>query len=442
MNGQIFISYRREDTAGFAGRLYDRLHGHFPQNEIFMDIDSIDPGLDFVEAIEASVGSCDLLLAMIGKQWLNAADEEGRRRLDNPEDAVRLEIATALKRGIRVIPILVEGAVMPRSVDLPEDLKPLARRNALRVDNDRFRADAERLIGAVERTLESARVEQQHQEHDQRLTSEKEPLKAERRQKEAQDRLKTERQEHAASKAPPSSRTAPIEATVTPKKLWRLPLAIGSGIAILLLSLGLLFRPSRDNSDHADGRTSYRKAGDVGTPASSVPVPTAAPSDSPAVRTTQRGSLLIRESPLLIKPGISIRESLLATPTPASSNSPSPTLSGADWLVEAKRYLDARDYAQAFPLLQQAAEAGNAEAMNQLGELYRYGRGVSQDYGQARRWFQRAADAGNVWAMVNLGWLYENGRGVAQSPTQALHWYQKAVDAGASWASGDINRVR
>lgn len=153
MNGQIFISYRRNDTAGFARSLSDRLQGHFPQNKIFMDVDSIGPGLDFVKAIEDNVGSCDLLIAMIGKQWLAASDEEGRRRLDNPEDSVRVEIATALKRDILVIPILVEGAVMPRSVDLPEDLKSLARRNALRVDNDRFRADAERLIAAVEKGL-------------------------------------------------------------------------------------------------------------------------------------------------------------------------------------------------------------------------------------------------------------------------------------------------
>src|SRR4051794_332108 len=96
MGGQIFISYRRNDTAGFAGRLYDRLHGRLPQSKIFMDVDAIDPGIDFVEAIEQSVGSCDVLIAVIGKRWLTSSDEEGRRRLDNPEDFVRAEIGTAL----------------------------------------------------------------------------------------------------------------------------------------------------------------------------------------------------------------------------------------------------------------------------------------------------------------------------------------------------------
>ena len=90
MNGQIFISYPREDASYLAGGLYDNLHIRFRQNEIFMDVDSIKPGLDFVNTIEERVGACDVLVAVIGKHWLSAADEEGRRRLDNPEDFVRV----------------------------------------------------------------------------------------------------------------------------------------------------------------------------------------------------------------------------------------------------------------------------------------------------------------------------------------------------------------
>jgi TIR domain len=159
MNGQIFISYRRQDASYPAGRLYDNLHNRFPQNEIFMDVDSLKPGIDFVQTIEERVGACDVLVAVIGKHWLSAADEEGRPRLDNPEDYVRLEVGTALKRGVRVIPALVEGASMPQASQLPEDLKPLARRNALNVSHDRFRADSERLIDSVGEVLEAARVE-------------------------------------------------------------------------------------------------------------------------------------------------------------------------------------------------------------------------------------------------------------------------------------------
>ena len=111
--GRIFISYRRVDTPHVAGRLFDRLEARFGAGNIFMDVDSIDPGLDFAEAIERAVGSCDVLLALIGRHWSDIVDEQGRRRLDDPEDFVALEIRTALRRKIRVIPVLVDGAPPP-----------------------------------------------------------------------------------------------------------------------------------------------------------------------------------------------------------------------------------------------------------------------------------------------------------------------------------------
>jgi formylglycine-generating enzyme required for sulfatase activity len=159
MSGQIFISYRREDSAASAGRVYDRLIGRFPSNRIFIDVDNIAPGVDFVNAIEKSVESCDVLISVVGKRWLTATDEDGRRRLDNTDDFVRLEIATALKRGIRVIPVLVDGASMPRSGELPDELKSLVRLQALKVSQDRFRSDSEPLITAVDQALKEARAE-------------------------------------------------------------------------------------------------------------------------------------------------------------------------------------------------------------------------------------------------------------------------------------------
>src|SRR5271165_2036387 len=172
MSEQIFISYRRDDSSAWAGRLYDGLIRHFVSNQIFMDVDTIAPGVDFVEAIEKSVGSCEVLIAVIGKRWLISSDDEGRRRVDNPDDFVHIEIATALKRRIRVMPVLVDGATMPQSSDLPDDLKALVRRNALKVSHDGFRADAERLIAAVEQVLGKARKEREYEE--------KERLEAER----------------------------------------------------------------------------------------------------------------------------------------------------------------------------------------------------------------------------------------------------------------------
>src|SRR6266481_170049 len=182
MSGQIFISYRREESRWIARSLYDRLSGRFDRKQIFMDIDAIALGDDFVKAIEKTVGECDVLIAVIGTHWLNCKDEEDSRRLDNPEDFVRREIATALKRDIRVIPVLVDGASMPRSTDLPDDLKPLVRRNALRVSDTGFDDDCRRLAAAVEQVLEKTTAEQRERE-------EKERLEAEQRQREETERL-------------------------------------------------------------------------------------------------------------------------------------------------------------------------------------------------------------------------------------------------------------
>jgi formylglycine-generating enzyme required for sulfatase activity len=154
---RIFISYRRDDSGGWAGRLYDRLSEHFGRENVFMDIDTIEPGLDFMEVIEQAVGSCDALVALIGKQWLTITDAAGRRRLDNPEDFVRLEVAAALGRNIRVIPALIYGAPMPRTADLPDVLKPLARRNAHELSDKRFHYDVNQLIEVLDKVLGAAK---------------------------------------------------------------------------------------------------------------------------------------------------------------------------------------------------------------------------------------------------------------------------------------------
>lgn len=150
---RIFISYRRDDTAGHAGRLFDRLCARLGKDSVFMDVEGIEAGLDFVEAIEAAVGSCDVLLAVIGRAWLDIRDSQGRRRLDDPRDFIRLETATALARHVRVIPVLVEGAAMPVEEVLPEILQPLARRQAVDLRDSRWEADIENLMQVLERVL-------------------------------------------------------------------------------------------------------------------------------------------------------------------------------------------------------------------------------------------------------------------------------------------------
>jgi TIR domain len=164
MGETIFISYRRDQDAGFAGRLFDRLERTFRRKSLFMDVDSIAPGQDFVSILEARVAGCEVLLALIGRGWLTATDEAGRRRLDNAEDFVRIEIATALTQAKRVIPVLIDDVPMPRPEDLPEVLKPLVRRQATRLSHDRFKADSDRLIRALKQVLADAETVRQQDE--------------------------------------------------------------------------------------------------------------------------------------------------------------------------------------------------------------------------------------------------------------------------------------
>jgi ABC-type amino acid transport substrate-binding protein len=154
--GRIFISYRREDSAYPAGWLFDRLADSYGKGQIFKDVDNIEPGEDFVERITAAVGSCDVLLALIGPQWLTIADERGRRRLDSGDDFVRLEIEAALTRKVLVIPILVGGASMPDADQLPPSLAKLVRRQALELSPNRFEFDTGRLLKVVDKTLAEA----------------------------------------------------------------------------------------------------------------------------------------------------------------------------------------------------------------------------------------------------------------------------------------------
>jgi multidrug efflux pump subunit AcrA (membrane-fusion protein) len=158
MAGQIFINYRRDDAIGTAGRLHDRLAQTFGRNNLFMDVDHIPAGVDFVEYLHSQVAACDVFLAIIGPNWLNAKDGSGRRRFDNPDDFVTIEIAAALARNIRVIPVLVDGARTPKADKLPDSVKPLVRRHAVEVWNTHFGRDAEALANKVRQALKARPV--------------------------------------------------------------------------------------------------------------------------------------------------------------------------------------------------------------------------------------------------------------------------------------------
>jgi hypothetical protein len=146
----IFLSYRRADSAGYTGRLYDFLCHYFGEDQVFMDVDNIRPGQDFVQALDHALRRTSVVLVIIGSQWANIKGDDGQPRLWDIHDFVRQEVEQALKRGKMLIPVLLETTVMPSTDQLPQALHDLTRRNAISVSNARFRTDAEKLVSAIE----------------------------------------------------------------------------------------------------------------------------------------------------------------------------------------------------------------------------------------------------------------------------------------------------
>ncbi len=157
---KIFISYRREDSRHAVGRLHAALKPLVkdPRRDIFIDIDNIPKGVDFVEHLDGQVAQCDVMLAVIGPNWLTVADPHtGKRRLDDPGDFVRIEVASALKRGIPVVPVMLDDTRIPSADSLPDDLRALSRRNGERLGHESFDADVARLIRGLPATTPRAK---------------------------------------------------------------------------------------------------------------------------------------------------------------------------------------------------------------------------------------------------------------------------------------------
>ncbi|HEX3681873.1 MAG TPA: response regulator [Bryobacteraceae bacterium] len=166
---KVFISYRRNDSGAYAGRVYDNLRGRFGSTHVFMDIDKLRPGDDFAESLPSVVASCDTLVALIGKRWLYVKDRDGRRRLDRSDDLVRVEISTALSRGLRVIPVLINGARMPPMEGLPDCLKSLTQRHAINVTDETFKTS----MASVVRTIKGAAPSDIYQDREKYVPNER-----------------------------------------------------------------------------------------------------------------------------------------------------------------------------------------------------------------------------------------------------------------------------
>jgi len=146
---RIFVSYRREDSSGYTGRIQERLIAELGKKKVFYDIGAIQPGKNFELAINESIDKSRYLIAVIGKEWPTAKDEDGQLRLHDPDDYVRLEIESALRKNISIIPVLVHGARMPRAQDLPETVQEFARIQPLELRDTRWEADMEALLRLV-----------------------------------------------------------------------------------------------------------------------------------------------------------------------------------------------------------------------------------------------------------------------------------------------------
>jgi hypothetical protein len=149
----VFLCYRRDDSQDAAGRLYDRLVDTYGAQRVFMDIDSVPLGMDFVDHVSQEIAKCSVVIVMIGIRWLTIKDKKRRRRLDNEDDLVRAEIRAALQQKIPVLPVTVQNAAMPQSEDLPDDIRPLARRNGIELSAIRWKTDVERLIKELDRVM-------------------------------------------------------------------------------------------------------------------------------------------------------------------------------------------------------------------------------------------------------------------------------------------------
>jgi TPR repeat protein len=503
--GGVFICYRREDSAGFARLIYDRLTQKLGHESVFFDVDNIPPGLDFVDILSERVGQCDALIAVIGKNWASSRYLDDQPRLEDPHDFVRIEIEAALARKIRVIPILVDGATMPRPDDLPDSLKKLTRRQGIEISHTRFDSDVERLTRALSllegelRQREAAESERvAREERDKREAAdavakaeqarqlgnaEAERAIEEQRAREvaiAERVAREEREaEEAAEKAEQARKLAEVEAARRAAEEQR-----AAETAETDRTKRAQAEPEKKTEveqPRPEGVAAVARA--LFEPASAVPAPPSRPAlselSAKAVQSSGLNKVMVasivgavaflvaalltthfESSPKV--PATTTARTAETSPAmgnnymygqggtasgPIAATAPTPTTPREQFQL-GNNYYDGqggvnRDYQQAMYWYRKAADQGYAEAQSRLGSLNENGRGsvASKDYGQAKAWYQKAADQGDRDAEFSLGWLYEKGRGVNKDYGEAKAWYQKAADQGYEPAKDALKRL-
>jgi PAN domain/TIR domain/Sel1 repeat len=403
MAAKVFISYRRDDSAGHAGRVHDRLSQEFGRDLLFMDVDAVPLGADFIKILREEVAGCDVLLAVIGPNWLNVRDEEGNRRLDNANDFVRIEIATALQRDIPVIPILLDGAKIPKSNQLPKDLEGFTARNALYVHHTSFHSDMDKLIAGL------------------------------RGQSGHIGALATPR---TTPEEPGNTEEAAARQSAKGDRRWG-AIVIGGLLAAAFIGTAVIWVEMTP-------RTPVSRPSP--TPIQTAPAPTQPPTPPPAADCDRlAASPLDPTHPLGVvgvdPDKINTDQAVPACQAALSEHPNDPRI--AFQLGRALERIGTPDSeSEAMRLYQKGTDSGFAPAMARLGLMYAAGRGgLAQNDQEAARLYKLAADQGFAVAQYNLGEFYETGRGgLEKNDQEAARLYKLAADQGYRGAKAALTR--
>ncbi len=389
-----------------------------------MDIDAIALGEDFVKAVETTVAKCDVLIAVIGANWLTSKNDQGDRRLDKPEDFVRMEIATALSRDIRVIPVLVDGALMPQSTELPDNLKPLVRRNALRISDTSFDGDCQRLVATIKQVLEKAATEEQEREKNRLEAERRRRLEPEQCKREEKERLQAEQPQREGTSngktVPPSpaltQERVPAQAEIPPiiqrqGSAMRKQFALRAPVVVvvLLLVVGVIWFAGSKVNHIAQETASV-------TPAS-TPTPTPDPFNQAWAEVDQ--FLRAGDWQRAVTSCITLAERY---PRRDEARQKLTIL-----LEEAQNNptrINDENFSLLKPALERAARLGVIPAMFLLAQHLQ-----AKDPNAALSWYEQLAARGNRSAMVLAGLLYSNHHN-PEDNRKALDFFTKAAYAG------------
>ena len=428
MSGNIFISYRRSDSAKDARALYERLRREFGEGKVFIDLEGIEPGEDFVESLERQLDGCEALVALISRDWVEAKNEHGERRLDDENDFVRVELAAAFRRSVKVFPVLIDGARPPRAAELPEDLHPLVRRQAVVLDYSKFDADVARLARAIRKALE-------HPTSAHEAMPGPEPGAAAGITKGVPGHPTT-------AGSPTTDPAARAESSATPT----------GGDRVAQSGAEFMRSPTSARREGDEAPLSEPIEGTVQSASVSeaLPVPTRRPIartlgalTGAAVALLAVTWLVIRPTPAPTTPPTDVESRSGALPLAPGTGTESQ--SGAALYEKAGDYLLGRNGAErsdseAVKLLRMAAEQGNGHAQSDLGFMYAEGRsGLPKSDSEALKWYRMSAEQGNPAGQVNLGLMYETGGGgLPKSDSEAVKWYRMAAEQGYAYGQASL----